>query len=197
MFRDFSEAAKEKILGYIDEATPKGKWDEIVDAIQDFGSTVWDWLTQLDAAGSINDLDAYHRHVIDKHDTSVESINEIFADANTADAHYAASMTEAAEQGKQMVKFINDLADTIDPNGGRFTDEYMNGVLAADTEAIAEGKTVMDSVIEQEMLGAAAIAAKYEGDPVNMSTGNFIYDREDLAIKGEIPLSLFCRTEAA
>ena len=43
--------------------------------------------------------------------------------------------------------------------------------------------------IEAEMLGVAAAAVAYSKDPVNLSTGNFIYDHEDLAVRGEIPLS--------
>ncbi|MBP3486912.1 MAG: RHS repeat protein [Roseburia sp.] len=43
--------------------------------------------------------------------------------------------------------------------------------------------------IEAEMLGVAVTAVAYSKDPVNLSTGNFIYDHEDLAIRGEIPLS--------
>ncbi|MBP3488654.1 MAG: RHS repeat protein, partial [Roseburia sp.] len=43
--------------------------------------------------------------------------------------------------------------------------------------------------IEAEMLGVAVAAVAYSKDPVNLSTGNFIYDHEDLAIRGEIPLS--------
>lgn len=43
--------------------------------------------------------------------------------------------------------------------------------------------------IEAEMLGVAVTAVAYSKDPVNLSTGNFIYDHEDLAVRGEIPLA--------
>lgn len=43
--------------------------------------------------------------------------------------------------------------------------------------------------IENDMLGVSAAAAQYIGDPVNLSTGNFVYDHEDLKIDGELPLS--------
>lgn len=42
--------------------------------------------------------------------------------------------------------------------------------------------------IENDMLGVSA-AVQYSFDPVNLSTGNFIYDHEDIKIEGEIPLS--------
>lgn len=43
--------------------------------------------------------------------------------------------------------------------------------------------------IESDMLGVYLEATPYSTDPVNLSTGNFVYDHEDMKIKGEIPLS--------
>ena len=43
--------------------------------------------------------------------------------------------------------------------------------------------------IEYEMLGVTVSATYYSFDPVNLSTGNFVYDHEDMKINGEIPLS--------
>ncbi len=42
--------------------------------------------------------------------------------------------------------------------------------------------------IEHDMLGVSLTAVQYSSDPVNLSTGNFVYDHEDLKIDGEIPL---------
>lgn len=38
-------------------------------------------------------------------------------------------------------------------------------------------------------LGAGDTSCKKSSDPVNLSTGNFIYDHEDMQAGGEIPLS--------
>lgn len=43
--------------------------------------------------------------------------------------------------------------------------------------------------IENEMLGVCAPAVQYSCDPVNLSTGNFVYDHEDIKVGGEIPLT--------
>lgn len=43
--------------------------------------------------------------------------------------------------------------------------------------------------IENDMLGVSVAAVQYSSDPVNLSTGNFVYDHEDIKIGGEIPLS--------
>ena len=43
--------------------------------------------------------------------------------------------------------------------------------------------------IENDLMGTAGAGILYSHDPVNLSTGNFVYDHEDLRIAGEIPLS--------
>jgi len=42
--------------------------------------------------------------------------------------------------------------------------------------------------LEWEMFGVSCTLAQYSYDPVNLSTGNFVYDHEDIKIGGEIPL---------
>lgn len=65
----------------------------------------------------------------------------------------------------------------------------MNAALAASLEKIQEAKLSREKAIEDSLLGTDPDAVETSIDPVNLSTGNFIYDFEDLAIDGEIPLS--------
>ena len=53
------------------------------------------------------------------------------------------------------------------------------------TEELAE----LLAEIENDMLGSFITSVQYSRDPVNLSTGNFVYDHEDMRINGEIPLS--------
>ena len=67
--------------------------------------------------------------------------------------------------------------------------QKMNAALAASLEKIQEAKLSREKAIEDSLLGTDPDAVETSIDPVNLSTGNFIYDFEDLAIDGEIPLS--------
>ena len=189
MFRDFSEAAKEKLLIYVQEAIPKTTWDSVWDCISDFGWGVMEWLGILSSKCYIDELENYHKLILDKYDTTTAQLEQIFAGAKSIDSHYGTAMAEVVELGKQMTKFMNDLAESIDPSGGNLSIEQMEGTLAADIETIAEGKTTAEKVIEQEMIGADSAGTEYYGDPVNMTTGNFVYDHEDLTVGGEIGLA--------
>lgn len=48
---------------------------------------------------------------------------------------------------------------------------------------------ILDNMIQQEKYGENDKSTEMSEDPVNLSTGNFIYDHTDLRISGEIPLS--------
>lgn len=83
---------------------------------------------------------------------------------------------------------IKVLSDTIDPNGGNMNLQKMNEALAASLEKIRENQLSKNKVIEDSMLGTDPDAAEMSADPVNLSTGNFVYDHQDLIVGGEIPL---------
>lgn len=65
----------------------------------------------------------------------------------------------------------------------------MKGVLDADVENIRNAKATVEKTIEEKMLGTEAEGCMNSEDPVNLSTGNFIYEHEDLKVGGAIPLS--------
>ena len=66
MFRDFSDEAKQKLLKYVDEVTADGTWDRVKDWFGDAGLTIQSWLGQLSIQNYVNDVDTYHKKVLDK-----------------------------------------------------------------------------------------------------------------------------------
>lgn len=140
MFRDFSDEAKERLLSYVDEVTPVGTWNSIVDCISDWGLTVQEWIGKLSINNYINNLKEYHTQIIDKNDTSSQQIEQIFADVYAVDSKYSTIISEAVSTGRQLVKYINDMADGIDPSGGQFTVEHIEGVLGIDKANMEENQ---------------------------------------------------------
>lgn len=63
----------------------------------------------------------------------------------------------------------------------------LEGVKSDWDKTTEELETLIEE-IEGDMLGVSVTAAQYSYDPVNLSTGNFVYDHEDIKIGGEIPL---------
>ena len=51
-------------------------------------------------------------------------------------------------------------------------------------------KTKIDDLLQQlEKLGVNEESTEYSADPVNLATGNFVYDHEDIKTGGDIPLT--------
>lgn len=189
MLRDFSDAAKQKLLNYVDEVTANGTWSSVKDWFGDIGLNVQSWLGLLDIQRYADRIDLYHKKILDKNDTTREQIEEIFSNVQAVDTRYISITGSQTVCGSDIIKLINDLANTIDPNGGNMDMGKMKGVLDADVENIRNAKATVEKTIEEKMLGTEAEGCMNSEDPVNLSTGNFIYEHEDLKVAGEIPLS--------
>lgn len=189
MIRDFSNSAKKKLLEYVKDATETTLWRKIGDRIGDAGLQIQYWFGALSISKYIDNLDAYHKKIIDKNNTTSQRIEEIFTNVKNIDTRYQGGLQQNVNFSESVINFINDLANTIDPNGGNMDMQKMNAALAASLEKIQEAKLSREKAIEDSLLGTDTDAVETSIDPVNLSTGNFIYDFEDLAIDGEIPLS--------
>lgn len=66
MIRDFSNSAKKKLLEYVKDATETTLWRKIGDRIGDAGLQIQYWFGALSISKYIDNLDAYHKKIIDK-----------------------------------------------------------------------------------------------------------------------------------
>ena len=186
---DFSEKAKQKLEGYADDAAASSTWGKIKDWFSDSGMDFQSWTGKLGIENYINDVDTYHQKIIDKNNATKKKIDTIFSNVQSVDTKSMAAMNRQITCGNNIIKLIDDLAATIDPGGGNMDMKGMKGTLDADVERIKNSEATVAETIETEKFGEKAAACMNSEDPVNLSTGNFIYDHEDLQIGGEIPLS--------
>lgn len=118
MIRDFSESAKQKLLEYVKDATETTLWRKIGDGISDAGLQIQYWFGALSISRYINNLDEYHKKIIDKNNTTSQRIEEIFTNVKNIDTRYQGGLRQNVNFSESVISFINNLADTIDPNGG-------------------------------------------------------------------------------
>lgn len=188
MIRDFSESAKQKLLQFVKDTTETGVWGKIGDAIGDAGNHVLNWLGWLNIKRYVDNLDTYHRKVIDKNDATCKQIETIFSNVYGIDGRYAEGLMGEVGVANSICQLLKDLSETINPNGGNLDMTKYASVLAADVEKLHESKATQESITENKMLGTDPEGASTSVDPVNLSTGNFIYEHRDLTITGEIEL---------
>lgn len=189
MIRDFSEKAKQKLEGYADDAAASSTWGKINDWFSDRGMDFRSWTGKLGIENYINDVDTYHQKIIDKNNATKKKIDTIFSNVQSVDTKSMAAMNRQITCGNNIIKLINDLAASISPDGGNLDMAGMKGTLDADAARIKNPESAKSEKTEKEKLGAGDTSCKKSSDPVNLSTGNFIYDHEDMQAGGEIPLS--------
>lgn len=174
MFRDFSEDAKEQLLEYVNEVAPVTTWEKVKDCIGDMGLTVQGWLGQLNISDYVNDLDAYHKKILDKNDTSTQQIEQIFSDVTAVDAKYGAILLETVTTGTQIVKYIRDLADTIDPAGGKFTMDKMEELLGMDKADLEAEQIQLTGALTEGGQEDAASAYVEDAAGLDMTYDDFL-----------------------
>ena len=186
MFRDLSREAEAKLKEYVNEVTETTFWGKIKDSIDDFGLIVQTWIGKLNINNYINDVDTYHLKILDKNNTTIEQISEIFASIRIIDSKYGTALRTEKITLRSYKKFVEDLADCIDPKGGNLNLTKMDSVLSADLDEIAEARASKESIVTDALLGTDPDGNEMSTDPVNLATGNFTYEHRDMQINGEI-----------
>ncbi len=189
MFRDFSESAKAKLLAFVEEVTETTLWGKVGDSISDNASHVMSWFGYLNINNYVNNMDEYQKKVIDRNNITANRVEEIFAEVNEIDARNGRGLSGAKDTSNSLQALLNTLAETINPNGGNLDMEQMRSVLKAKVEEFQQSRATLEDIIENENLGMNPDATEMSADPVNLSTGNFVYNHEDMKIEGEIPIS--------
>lgn len=74
MFRDFSDAAKQKLLNYVDEVTANGTWDKVKEWFSNIEPNVQSWLGRLDIQKYVNSVECYYKKILDKNNSTKRQI---------------------------------------------------------------------------------------------------------------------------
>lgn len=151
--RDFSAAAKETLLGYVEEVTASGIWEKIGDAIGDCGLTVQGWLEQLGILTCTQDVEQYYKKILDKNNTTKEEIEEIFTNVQKVDADYVEKILELLYVGNLLIKYITDMTDSINPDGGKIDVGKLTELLESDKEELEKAQlVVVKTLVEDDEL---------------------------------------------
>jgi hypothetical protein len=87
MLRDFSESSRQKLLGLVSEVENE-KLCDFTDWVGDRWLDFEQFIGQLNIKKYINNVNDYHKKVIDKNNATQSSINKIFNDVAKVDNTY-------------------------------------------------------------------------------------------------------------
>ncbi len=124
MKRDFSEEAKEQLLSLVKQVEDE-KWCDLTDWFGDRWYDFEAWIGQLDVRGYVDDVNNYHKKVIDKNNTNTAKIEKIFADVNSVSDLYKSRFISLLVDLREYKKMINLMSQVINPANGSFDADFI------------------------------------------------------------------------
>lgn len=128
MRRDFSDESKQKMLNLVAQVEQE-KLCNFTDWVGDRWYDFQDWIGVLDIQHYIDDVNTYHKKVIDKNNATEQAIIDIFNAVGAADHDYAAKFSQTRSALEKWKRYIEQLTEIVNPFKGRFTTEYMGNTL--------------------------------------------------------------------
>lgn len=176
MYRDFSENSKQKLLGFVSEVENE-KICDFTDWVGDRWYDFESWIGILNIKHYLNDVNKYHKKVIDKNNATKSTIEEIFSKVKQVDNEYNNKLSNVDLLLHRWEQYIEQLNQIVTPQNGNFRSEYMKLRLDSTLNDIntAYRNVEMDEMIElQKIMGEieylkknAAALASLNSDNIN------------------------------
>lgn len=128
MKRDFSDRSKQELLNLVTQVENE-KLCDFTDWAGDRWYDFSEWIGSLNIKNYLNNVNDYHKMVIDKNNTTHEAIEQIFSDVKGVDNSYADILANLREHLAKWHEYINMLSEIVVPANGNFNAAYMGQVL--------------------------------------------------------------------
>lgn len=141
MYRDFSEKSKNELLGLVSQVENE-KLSNFTDWIGDRWYDFESWIGTLNIKNYLNNVNEYHKKVIDKNNTTKSTIETIFTRVKNADCQYALTFKDKYIQLRLLERYIGELKEIVNPANGKFTTEY---IVSAMTDKLEQYTNYLNS----------------------------------------------------
>lgn len=148
--RDFSDASKQKMLGLVSQVESE-KWGEFTDWVGDRWYDFEFWIGTLNIRNYIDDVNSYHKKVIDKNNATEKKIKDIFDAVHGVDSSYSTTLGNIKANLAEWRRFVDQLTDIVEPGKGRFNSQYISGKLNEVLQDISSANVqcIRDTLVQQ------------------------------------------------
>lgn len=148
--RDFSDASKQRMLGLVAQVESE-KWGNFTDWVGDRWYDFESWIGTLNIRHYLDNVNTYHKKVIDKNNTTEQKITEIFEAVHGVDASYSTTLGNITTNLAEWRRFIDTLSDIVEPGKGRFNSQYISGKLNEVLQDISSANVqrIRDTLVQQ------------------------------------------------
>lgn len=124
MYRDFSDRSKNELLGLVSEVENE-KLSNFTDWVGDRWYDFESWIGKLNIKNYLNDVNTYHKKVIDKNNTTKSTIEKIFNAVKSVDNNYYLVFKDKCTQLELLERYIQELKEIVNPANGIFNSNYI------------------------------------------------------------------------
>lgn len=125
MIKDFTVSGEQYFLRLIDQVQEEN-YNAITDWIGDRWLDFEALLGILNINKYVDDVNTYHKKVLDRNNTSKETLIKIFQDVREADSLYAGMINQNVDNHLGEIKrYIQLLCQSLSPTGNPITDRYI------------------------------------------------------------------------
>lgn len=154
MKKDFTKTSEEHLVSIIKSVEPNNWFEKVGDWFGDIGLTISGWFGNLNINSYLNNIDEYHKKVLDKNNTTIKQLRKIFQTVRNDDTSYSRKyQSEISESLVIPIKsFIDELILIVEPNGLNFNNDTINSRLSSLSEILRENikKIISPSYINEE-----------------------------------------------
>lgn len=124
MYRDFSEKSKNELIGLVSQVENE-KISNFTDWVGDRWYDFESWIGKLNIKNYLNNVNEYHKKVIDKNNTTKSTIETIFNAVKNVDNKYYLVFKDKYTQLILLEKYIQELSEIVNPVNGIFNSNYI------------------------------------------------------------------------
>ncbi len=128
MKRDFTETSYRNLLSLVKQVEDD-KWCDFTDWIGDRWTDFEAWIGDLDIRDYINNVNKYHKKVIDKNNTTAKDIDKIFENVNAVSRLYNIRFVTLLADLRNFKVACYMLSETVNPANGKFMPQYIGAGL--------------------------------------------------------------------
>lgn len=119
-----------------------------------------------------------------------EKLGDLTAEIPLYDSRSAEVLTGLSTVAASLTGMLGELKDLIAQGSLTMSLEEFTGKLEEYEKRWSEGGSNLDAKMQRAMtyLKGLVLFSEFSMDPVNLSTGNFYYEKEDITVRGRLPL---------
>lgn len=140
MKKDFSKTSENHLIKIIKSLEPTNYFQKVGDWFGDVGLTISGWFGNLNVEEYLNNIDEYHKKVLDKNNTTVRQLKQIFSIVRNDDENYGQKIQAEIQNTlcSPLNKYIFELSEIVNPSNGLFNLYTINQRLSSISAILEE-----------------------------------------------------------